>query len=49
MNLTTALRSLVVAVGVVSTVLVGVSAAELSAPDDKTPVTAGISISKKHR
>ena len=49
MNVTSALRSFLVAVGVLSTVLVGVSAAEVSATDDRTPVTAGVSISKKHR
>ena len=49
MNATSVLRSLLVTVGVLSTVLVGFSAAEVSAIDDKTPVTAGISISKKHR
>ena len=49
MNATSVLRSLLVTVGVLSTVLVGISAAEVSATDDKTPVTAGVSISKKHR
>ena len=47
MNATSALRSFLIAVGVLSTVLVGASAAEVSASSDQT--TAGISISKKHR
>jgi hypothetical protein len=49
MSVTSALRSFLVAVGIVSTVLVGFSAAELSASSDDASVTAGISISKKRR
>jgi len=48
MSITSALRSLLVAVGILSTVLVGVSAADLSADSDQTSVTAGVSIGKKH-
>lgn len=47
MSASSALRSFVVAVGVLSTILVGVSAAGVSASSDDTSVTAGISISKK--
>ena len=49
MSATSALRSFLVAAGIVSTILVGVSAAEVSASSDESSVTAGISVSKKGR
>jgi len=48
MSVTSALRSLFVAVGILSTVLVGFSAAEVAADSDQASVTAGVSIGKKH-
>ena len=46
MSVTSALRSLVVAVGILSTVLVGFSAAQTAADSDQASVTAGVSIGK---